>query len=158
MIRLLVSIFVFAFILASCQNSVTKEETAEQEPKIEIPEAKRFVLGKWAYKRVLPDDGGEIWQKKINESIEKSEPPVLYLIFRDDDVSVFVNCLSEKCEENYLSYKINESGLIEIDAECPLIVKKLGENEIELERKSGGCVISPPLIYFFLSKWTRVHE
>jgi hypothetical protein len=157
MVRLLVSIFVFAFVLASCSSSVQKEET-EKSPNIEIHEAKKFVLGKWLYKEVLPDLK-KPWQKKINERLEKTKPPILYLIFRDDNVLVFVNCMPLECEENELPYKINESGFIEIDARgvTPLIVKKLGEDEIELVNKSGGGLISPPLIYFF-RRWTRVRE
>lgn len=98
-------------------------------------------------------------EKKINESIEKTKPPILYLIFREDNVLVFVNCMPKGCDESELPYKINENGLIEIDAkgEEPLIVKKIGETEIELVAKTERGYKSPPLIFFF-DNWTRLIE
>jgi hypothetical protein len=158
MVKFLISFLISAFVLANCSSHVQKEEI-QKSPGIEIPEAKKFVLGKWRYKRILPDTEGRPWQKKLNESIERSEPPILYLIFRDDNIAVFVNCTSGECHESELAYKVNKNGFIEIDAkgEEPLIVRKLGEDEINLEPRVKRVYEDPPLYYFY-KRWTRLTE
>ncbi len=159
MSKFFISLFFVVLLVASCSNSAPIVDGIKN-PQIEHPKAKQFVLGKWVYKRVLPNpEELSPWQKKINESIEKSKPPILYLTFREDNVLVFVNCMPGECGESDLPYRINENGFIEIDAkgEEPIIVKKIAENEIILEPRVKRDYIDPPLYYFF-HNWTRLTE
>ncbi len=105
MIKFLISILVFAFILMSCSRFDSNVKS-DKNLSFETPEAKKFVLGKWLYKRVLPNSEALPWLKKENEYIEKRKLPILHLTFRDDNILVFENCMNEKCEGTELVYKI----------------------------------------------------
>ncbi len=158
MARFLISILAFAFILVNCSSSDVNIKS-DQDSKVEIPEVKKFVLGKWLYKRILPNAEGRPWIKKQNEYIEKTKPPILYLTFREDDVLVFEDCQFEECGQVLYPYKINDQNQIEIDVnyEVPLIVMKPSSNEIKLEPKIQRSYLSPPKIYFS-ANWTRLSQ
>lgn len=109
-------------------------------PKVEISEAKKFVLGRW---------------KSVDEGSNG-----YFLIFRDDNI--VIQELYKKDyngEINRYEYRLNEDNEIEIEQnyQTNLIIIKVDEDEFRLKPKIEGGFVSPPILFFF-HKFRRVLE